>query len=306
MSSSIDHAETGVRVHDDADLGETALGETWRIPVGQDGDELALRVARPDRVAPGADDLAVLYFHGFGSSQDGDKATFFRRRFLESGVTMASIDFRGHGTSSGSLYDLSLTRNLEDIAHARRFVHGLGYRRFVLFGSSVGGASALWHVATDDTDQAQGTETLGTESLGTIAGAVHIAPALDLRSQLETSLGDDGIAAWRRDGSMLLPHEKTPAEIAWTMMDDLARYAARDLATRYRTPTLIFQGTRDTSVSWRAVLDFVAACQAPIELHLITDGDHRLVDRLDHLWRLTHSFLVARGIANDGSRRDSG
>lgn len=262
-----------------------------RIPVGDGGDELALRLARPGRVAPAATDLAVLYFHGFGSAQDGEKATYFRARFLDAGIAMASIDFRGHGDSGGTLFDLSLSRNLEDIALARRAVFDAGYRRLILFGSSVGGASALWHAVDEIEHQAS-----RHGDRGTVVGAIHIAPALDLRAQLETSLGPDGIARWRREGSMLLPHEKTPAEIAWTMMEDLEGYRAQDLAARYQVPSLIFQGTDDTSVSWRAVLDFVDACAAPIELHLISDGDHRLVDRLDHLWRLALSFLVARGI----------
>ncbi len=278
-----------------------------RIPVGDGDDELALRLARPRRAAPGADGLAVLYFHGFGSSQDGDKASFFRRRFFEAGVTMASIDFRGHGASSGSLFDLSLTRNLEDIARTRRFAHDAGFSRFVLFGSSVGGASALWHAASGV--EVPGAETLGAAAAdhsvpGAVVGALCIAPAIDLRTQLRLSLGNEGLARWRRDGSMLLPHEKTPAEIAWTLMEDLERFSPSDLAQRFRTPSLIFQGTNDTSVSWRSVLDFVDACDAPIELHLMTDGDHRLVDRLDHLWRLTHSFLETRGILETGVFRD--
>ena len=41
------------------------------------------------RVRPGGDrrsDTWVLYMHGFGSSQQGDKAEFFRQRCLEVGL----------------------------------------------------------------------------------------------------------------------------------------------------------------------------------------------------------------------------
>ncbi len=42
-------------------------------------------------------------------------------------------------------------------------------------------------------------------------------------------------------------------------------------------------------------LDAAAGCAYEgIELHLVADGDHRLADRLDHLWRITASFLEAR------------
>ena len=60
-------------------------------------------------------------------------------------------------------------------------------------------------------------------------------------------------------------------------------------------PGLIFQGKHDDTVDWRASVDLTVSCAYEgLELHLMADGDHRLVDRLDHLWRMTVSFLEAR------------
>lgn len=262
-----------------------------RLPAGPDadgGDDLALQLARPAAADPAASDLCVLYLHGFGSSQDGDKAQFFRRRLVAAGLTVASIDFRGHGTSGGSLFDLSLSRNLEDIARAHAFVREQGFRRLMLFGSSMGAASALWYAARHEDEG--------------IVAAVHVAPAVDLRDRLAALVGREGLERWQRDGRIMLPHASTPAEIAWSLMDDLERFPPKALAGHYKVPTLIFQGKLDTSVAWRSVLDFVDACDAAIELHLMTEGDHRLIEHKDHLWRVARSYLIALGLL---SARDS-
>jgi alpha-beta hydrolase superfamily lysophospholipase len=69
------------------------------------------------------------------------------------------------------------------------------------------------------------------------------------------------------------------------------------LLAEYRTPCLLLQGRRDTTVGWRSVADFATRCAFPgIELHLFADGDHRLTDRKERLWELMAEFLRGRGV----------
>lgn len=86
-------------------------------------------------------------------------------------------------------------------------------------------------------------------------------------------------------------------DLSWRLIEDLESYDPDHLREIYRTPTLILQGGRDETVSWRTVVDFAAGCrQRSIELNLMTDGDHRMVDRLPYLGRLALDFLEARGV----------
>jgi pimeloyl-ACP methyl ester carboxylesterase len=227
-------------------------------------------------------DRCVLYMHGLGSSQDSEKAVFFGDRLTAAGLSVASFDFQGHGGSGGAISDLSLSRNLADIAcvHAHLLTHG--FERIILFGSSMGAAAALWYAA------------LHPEG---IEAAIHIAPAIDMEAQLRARVGQAGLERWQRDGRMALPHEGSSVDMAWGLIDDFRHYPDHRLVEQHATPTLIFQGVHDASVSWRAVLAFVESCQDDdIELHVFANGDHRLVDRKDHLWRLAESFLRSRGL----------
>jgi pimeloyl-ACP methyl ester carboxylesterase len=257
-----------------------------RIAIADGGREVSHLAVRfdPPRFDPsaGADAPCFLYLHGFGSHQDGEKAEFFRARALDAGFGFCSFDFQGHGRSGGSLVDLTLTRNLADIRSVQAWLAERGVSRLVLVGSSMGGGTALWHAAREP------------ESV--VAG-LHIAPALELDRALLSWAGPERVRAWRETGRIRYESELVSCDLSWGLIEDLRAHPAEELALRLRTPTLLLQGRRDATVSWRNVADFAARCRAEaVELHLFADGDHRLTDRKERLWGLMLEFLRGRGL----------
>ena len=180
------------------------------------------------------------------------------------------------------MFDLTLSRNLEDVGRVHGHLRVEGFRRLVLFGSSMGGGTALWYAAFHPND---------------IAATVLIAPAVDMEAELVGRLGPAATRRWERDGHYRFEHELGSHDVGWTLIEDLRTFQLHRLRQLYRTPTLVFQGKHDDSVSWRSVVDFVTSCAyEKIALHLMADGDHRLLGRLDELWRMTADFLAARGL----------
>lgn len=251
-----------------------------------DGGRLAYDLTLPSDRPVDRSIGCVIYLHGFASSRDGEKASFFGQRFTSLGFAVCAYDCRGHGASSGSMRDLTLSRNLDDLRtvheHLRRGLPGidldvdLEFDRFVLFGSSMGGGTALWYAS---------------EHPDTIDAVIGLAPAIELETGLLRAVGEEGVADWRRRGVTLFRHELGDHELSWELIEDLRRYELPRLQEGYATPTLLLQGMRDDSVSWRAVAELAAACGGPVETHLWADGDHRLVDRLPVLWEQIETFL---------------
>lgn len=249
------------------------MNELVQIPAqGQDA-ELTLRV----RLVPGCAGPTLLYLHGFGSSQDGDKAAFFAGRAARAELSFVSLDFQGHGRSGGSMRGLSLSRCLRDVARTRRHLPEL-QGPVALAGSSMGGLVALWHAAAARPSEAAGALAL-------------IAPALGLEETLRRTLGDDGMERWRAEGVLEVTNELGTFELGWQFVEDLVRYPSAQLAERFRAPALIFQGKLDDRVSWSEVAAFARATSKWTRLELIEDGDHRLIDRLDWIWTETLEFL---------------
>ena len=86
--------------------------------------------------------------------------------------------------------------------------------------------------------------------------------------------------------------------LGWSFLKDLESYPTQRLAACLRTPSLLLQGKLDQDVSWRRVAALATACrQGVTELELFEDGDHRLLDRKETLWRRMERFLAERGIA---------
>ena len=246
-----------------------------RLPIGgEPSSHLSVRLEAAADLA-----LVVLYMHGFASSQSGSKAAFFRRRFRALGLSFCSFDFQGHGDSGGSMRDLTLTRNLADARRVHAYLREQGFRRIRLFGSSMGAASALWYAARHPRG---------------VAATVSISPALEIERSLLSRAGAEGVERWQRIGSMILDHPLGRQELGWGLIEDLRTYDLTRLKSSYAAPALIFQGKHDDSVDWLTTVGFATGCDYEgIELHLMADGDHRLADRLDHLWRMTASFLEA-------------
>lgn len=253
------------------------------------GSALAVRLDEPETspgVSQGAssgDGTVLLYLHGFGSSQSGEKADLFREKCVARGIAFCSFDFQGHGDSGGSMFDLSLSRNLGDTAAVHDELERRGYSGVILFGSSMGGLTGLWHAHRHPER---------------LTAAILLAPALGIEQSFAATLGPDKMARWERDGRLEVEHELGTWDLGWNFVEDLRRHDTAELAAGYRTPTLLFQGKHDTSVPWRAVVDFAAqAAGEEIELHLFADGDHRLIDRLPRLWALAEEFLDGRAPA---------
>ena len=222
----------------------------------------------------------VLYLHGFGSSQGGEKAEFFRRRCLEAGLSFVSFDFQGHGLSGGSIRDLTVSRCLRDAERVRRHVAAFSSRPMIHMGSSMGGLVGLW---------------LATQQPA-VAGA-FVAPALGLDERFPALIGEEGMKRWQESGILPITNEMGTFELGWAFVEDLRARRPEQLLEQHRLPTLIFQGKLDDRVSWEEVERFADETESLTRLVLFADGDHRLLDRKEIIWSEIRSFLGELGHA---------
>ena len=255
----------------------------FELAVGSD-DRLACRWSRPAFASP----ATVVYVHGFGSSQKGEKAEFFRRRCLAFGFDFLSFDLRGHGSSSGAMLDLTLTRCLEDLAAVGAFLDSESRRRRILLGSSMGGLVGLWHAAREP---------------DALVAGLFIAPAVGLAEDFADRLGEEGMTRWREEGALAVVNELGSFEVGWQLAVDLERYSSARLAELHRVPSLVFQGRLDDRVAWKRVADFCEVAGDAARLRLFADGDHRLLERRFEIWDEMRSFLGERLRAPAARRR---
>jgi predicted alpha/beta-fold hydrolase len=80
---------------------------------------------------------ALVCVHGFGGDRKGAKVAAFRRMAAEEGWSFVAPEMRGHGDSSGSIADLTLSGMVTDVGVAVDAV-SRDASHVVLVGSSLG------------------------------------------------------------------------------------------------------------------------------------------------------------------------
>jgi alpha-beta hydrolase superfamily lysophospholipase len=225
-------------------------------------------------------DAVVVYVHGFASHQRGEKATYFGERFVSEGWAYLTFDLRGHGASSGTMAELTVTRALADVETMLAWARER-FRRIVVIGSSLGGQLAAWAAARDP---------------DAIAANLLIAPAFAFNENRVRDLGPEGEARLRADGYVIVRNEWVTTTIGSDLLDDASGYSFDRLLPRYRTPTLILHGTNDTTVPLSGSVEFVRRSTArPLELVAVADGDHRLTAQKAALFDHMTGFLARLG-----------
>lgn len=208
--------------------------------------------------------MLVIYLHGFASSAQSSKATYFASKLRERGIDLLIPDFNEPDFST-----LTITRMIDRVGALMNGRHGVPV---TLIGSSLGGFVAV-QTAVKYPDR--------------IARLILLAPALDLSSGPP---GDRSLAEWKRTNRLDVFHyaygKVMPLEYA--LYADAQTYDSMNASLKM--PIQVFQGRRDAAVDPAAVERWAAA-RPGVDLHLL-DDDHQLGGSLEYIWSRVERVLV--------------
>jgi len=242
-------------------MRNTANADSLTLGDGEARREIAM--LRREGAAPG-----LFWLGGFNSDMQGTKALALDAFAAERGCAMTRFDYSGHGDSSGSFEDGTISRWLEESLAVFERTEGPQ----ILIGSSMGGWLALL------LSEAHRASSGPTRSR--IAGLVLIAPAIDMTRKLmwtemdeaaQVQLMNTGI--WRKPSD----YSDEPYLITKALIEDGDLHLFGERLIETNCPVHIIQGIDDTDVPWRHATDLVSHFASDdVVLTLIKDGDHRL------------------------------
>jgi len=220
-------------------------------------------------------DTVIIFLHGFASHQKGEKVLFLRNRFNKIGASFLTFDHRGHGQSSGTMKDLTVTHNLEDL---KAIIDSLcmGFKKRVLIGSSMGGQTAAW---------------FSSQFPHLINANLLIAPGFCFLENRKKNIGSEGLKKLTKEGELTIRNQWIEITIGKELLDDAQKYSAKKLLEHYHTSTLILHGIQDETVPFGDSVHFAQNSLAQaLELVLIAGGDHRLTDHKELLFQYMECF----------------
>lgn len=209
----------------------------------------------------------IIYLHGFASSPDGTKATWFRQKLAEHG-----IDFRVPDLNVPDFEHMTITAMTQRIAQE---VESCTAEPIFLLGSSMGGFATL-HFMNDYCDSV-------AKRVGKI---LLLAP---VTTQASLFRQEEFLATWQKTGWTTIHHYAYNEErqLSYEFAEDFQRHAANPI--QVDVPILIFHGKSDDSVDPQTSIQF-ADQHANVHLRLV-DSDHSLVDQLDVMWNMMTEFF---------------
>jgi acylglycerol lipase len=108
----------------------------------KDGETLFLWRWNPDSIEASKKGIAVLLFPGFTAY--GGAYGMAGKPISAGGYTIFGLDYRGHGLSGGNRGDNpGKNRWIGDLAESVKYVKGLGFKRVIVLGHSLGVAAAM-------------------------------------------------------------------------------------------------------------------------------------------------------------------
>jgi alpha-beta hydrolase superfamily lysophospholipase len=228
------------------------------IPVSTDGTLQGDYVAGTTNPA-----FVVLWVHGFGSHRGGEKAVAVREECVRRGWSFAAFDFRGHGTSSGTMHELRASRLLEDLTAIRSWLKDTcKHTQIGIVASSMGGFASAWSVVRNP-DQ--------------VIGCVFIAPAFEFLERRWAHLTESQRVEWKRTDRLRVKTEWVETELGFGITEELDQFPYTDLTRAWKTPALIVHGAADNVIPDSESLLFLhQTAYSDVELHLLKAGDHRL------------------------------
>jgi pimeloyl-ACP methyl ester carboxylesterase len=241
------------------------------------GAQLAFRRSR-------GEDPVVLFLPGFRSDMTGSKAVWLETHCRGKGQAYVRFDYRGHGASSGSFADGSISDWLAD---ALAIVDAVTRGDLLLVGSSMGGWMAL---------------LVAIARPHRVKGLVGIAAAPDFTEELVW----DGLSAGERsrietEGVL---HAASaygePVPITRRLIEDGRRHLLLGTTVPVRCPVHLLHGQHDPDVPWETSLRLAARLESEaVTVELIKDGDHRLSRELD-LRRISAAVDRVTSLATTG------
>lgn len=210
-----------------------------------------------------AGSMSFIYLHGFASSPESIKASYFKQRFQSLALPLQVPDL-----NQGDFYHLSLTRQIQQV---KALLPTAGSPVTVI-GSSFGGLTAAW---------------LG-EQQPQVQQLVLLAPAFQFLAYWQPRLGTEQMQRWQTEQSLLVYHyaAQQMLPLHYDFITDLAQYDETSL--QRPVPTLILHGRQDDVIPIEASRAY-AASRVWVKL-VELESDHALAGVEAEMWDAIQAF----------------
>ena len=202
----------------------------------------------------------VVLCHGLNGNKTERKS--FDKLVNELGKTNYNsfrFDFRGHGESSGNDYEMTISKELEDLEMTLKYLQENGYDEFILLGASFG-ASIISLLKHDNYD---------------IKGLICWYGALDYKDTIYNPFSEENKKEANAKGyyTIVSPTSKREYKLGKELFDEVDSLAPYKSLIDFSVPVLFVHGSGDTMISYTVSEKISLSCKNS-KLVIIKDAEH--------------------------------
>lgn len=200
----------------------------------------------------------VLLCHGIKADKD-ERGSFklLAREIQKQGYSTIRIDFRAHGESTGIDYEMSISKEIEDIECVLKFLDRKNYKEIIILGASFG-ASIVSLIDYSKFNQ--------VKALIFWYGALEYKVAkIFSKINQEIALRDGFYISYNKNGRLF--------RLGNTLFKEINEYSPKDNIQKINIPKLFIHGLKDETIPYSVSVD---VCNKSInsKLELIENGNH--------------------------------
>lgn len=207
-------------------------------------------------------DKIVLFCHGIRSNKN-EKGSYdvLAKEIQNHGYNTLRIDFRGHGESAGLDYEVTITKEIEDVESVVKFLRNKGYKEIIILGGSFG-ASIISLVDYSEFEE--------------VKGLIFWYGALDNYNALRNDkfLSEKNKQIALKEGfCTTYTREGRPFRFGVPLFEEIDKYKPMDTIKNIKMPKIFVHGLVDQYVSYEEAVKAYNECRNA-KLVLIENGDH--------------------------------
>lgn len=206
-------------------------------------------------------DRIVLLCHGIRGNKD-ERGSFciLAEEIQKQGYSTMRFDFRAHGESTGIDYEMTISKEIQDLETVIQFLEGKGYKEIIVLGASFGAsivslvdylkfdkvkALILWYGALD-------YDILKTDRF------------LSEKNK-EIALREGYCVSYNKEGKLF--------RFGISLFEEINQYKPKDNIQMINLPKLFIHGLVDETVPYQNSIDIYHKC-VNAKLELVENGSH--------------------------------
>lgn len=208
----------------------------------------------------------VIFIHGFQSHKDNPTTIELKNFLLKRKIHSFRFDLFGHGWSEGNIREITISKAVDDIISAVKFLSNKGYEKFGLVGSSFGGCAGI----------------NAALKINNIVFLVLKSPVINYEERTKEILSLEEIDKWKKKGFREIHADDKEYVLNYSYYDDFRNNDGYKAALKIKIPVFIVHGSEDKTVSVNQSIKFSK---------LVPNSNLLIIKKADHKYTNKKHFL---------------